>query len=94
METGVIIGGFLVTVLASVFSAIGVAFGIIRHVNGVRVELSGEIKEVRQASETAHGEINRRLGSIETTLATHTERFNTVGARIDCIEDKIDKLSP
>ncbi|MCY4538501.1 MAG: hypothetical protein OXE52_09770 [Chloroflexi bacterium] len=62
-------------------------------VNSLDTKLSGEIKEVRQASEAAHKEIIGRLGGIETTQATHTERFNTLGARIDCIEDKIDNLN-
>lgn len=56
-------------------------------------KLSGEIKEVRQASETAHKEIIGRQGKMETTLATHTERFNTVQAQIKCVEDKVDSLS-
>lgn len=62
-------------------------------VSSLDTKLSGEIKEVRQASETAHKEIIGSLGGIETTQATHTERFNTIGARIDCIEDKIDNLN-
>ena len=62
-------------------------------VDSLDTKLSGEVKEVRQASETAHNNIIGRLGVIETTQATHTERFNTIGARIDCIEDKIDNLN-
>ena len=62
-------------------------------VKSLDTKLSGEIKEVRSASENAHKEIIGSLGGIETTQATHTERFNTVGARMDCIEDKIDNLN-
>lgn len=61
-------------------------------VKSLDTKMSGDIKEVRSASETAHTKIIGRLGGIETTQATHTERFNTIGARIDCIEDKIDNL--
>ena len=61
-------------------------------VDSLDSKLTGEVKEVRQASETAHNKIIGRLGGIETTQATHTERFNTIGARIDCIEDKIDNI--
>lgn len=56
-------------------------------------KLSSEIRDVRQASETAHKEIIGRQGKMETTLATHTERFNTVQAQIKCVEDKVDNLS-
>ena len=62
-------------------------------INSLDKKLSGEIKEVRLASEAAHKEIIGRLGGIETTQATHTERFNTISARIDCVEDKIDSLN-
>lgn len=62
-------------------------------IRGVDSKLSGEIKEVRLASETAHKQILNRLGEIEKVQATHTERFNTVNARINCIEDKIDALA-
>lgn len=62
-------------------------------VKSADTKLSGEIKEVRQASEAAHKEIIGRLGGVETTQATHSERFNTISARIDCIEDKIDNLN-
>ena len=61
-------------------------------VDSLDTKLTGEVKELRQASETAHNKIIGRLGGIETTQATHTERFNTIGARIDCIEDKIDNI--
>ena len=59
-------------------------------IDRVNSKLSSEIKEVRLASESAHKQILNRLGEIEKVQATHTERFNTVNARIDCIEDKID----
>ena len=62
-------------------------------ISSLDTKRSGEIKEVRQASEDAHKEIIGRLGGIETTQAAQTERFNTIGARIDCIEDKIDNLN-
>ena len=55
-------------------------------------KLEGKIESVRLASERSHKEIIERLGKIENTQATHTERFNTIGARIDCVEGKIDDL--
>ena len=63
-------------------------------IQSLDTKLSGEIKDVRLASETAHKEIQARLGNVETTLASHTEKFNTIGARMDCIEDKIDNIGP
>ena len=56
-------------------------------------KLSGEIKEVRLASEAAHKQIIGSLGEVRTTLAAHSERFNTVQTRIDCLEDKIDNIA-
>ena len=56
-------------------------------------KLSGAIKEVRQASENSHKEIIGRQSKMETTLASHTERFNTLQAQIKCVEDKVDNLS-
>ena len=56
-------------------------------------KLSGDVKDVRQASENSHKEIIGRQGAMQTTLATHTERFSTVQAQIKCVEDKVDNLS-
>ncbi len=50
-------------------------------------KLSAEINEVRQASENSRKEIIGRQSKMETTLATHTERFNTLQAQIKCVED-------
>ena len=65
---------------------------------GTRIErldtkLSGEIKEVRLASEAAHKQIIGGQAEIKTALAAHSERFNTVQTRIDCVEDKIDNIA-
>ena len=56
-------------------------------------KVDGKIEGVRQASDSAHKEILAKLGNIEKTQATHSERFNTVNTRIDCIEDKIDGIA-
>ena len=62
-------------------------------------KLSGEIKEVRLASEAAHKEINEKLTAIQVTQATHSERFNTVNEQfnavkfhIKTVDDKVDQL--
>ena len=56
-------------------------------------KLSGEIKEVRLASEAAHKQIIGGQAEIKTALAAHSERFNTVQTRINCVEDKIDNIA-
>ena len=61
-------------------------------IQSLDTKLSGEIKEVRLASENAHKEIISRLGEIEKVQATHTERFNTVDTRINCVDDKVDGI--
>ena len=69
-------------------------------------KLDARIEKVRESSETAHKEINGRLNAIEKTLATHSERFNTIGERfntlderfntvqtqIQAVDDKVDRL--
>ena len=70
MDTGVAVVG------------VGVLISLFGHLEIIRRDLRTEIKEVRQASETAHGNIQTELGAVKTTLAAHTERLN-------CIEDKI-----
>ena len=52
-----------------------------------RREHSGEIKDVRVASEDAHKEINNRLGEIQIVQAAHTERFK-------CIESHLNVSRP
>ena len=41
-------------------------------------EVRGEVKEVRQASETAHKGILAQLTDIKVQQAAHTERFNCI----------------
>ena len=41
-------------------------------------EVRGEVKEVRQASETAHKGILAHLTDIKVQQAAHTERFNCI----------------
>ena len=67
--------------------------GIFAALCGFWWNLDGKIEGVRQASETAHKEIVATLGKIDKTQATHSERFNTVNTRMDCIEDKIDGIA-
>lgn len=68
------------------------AVGIFVALFGFWWKIDAKIEKVREASETAHNGINAKLGNIETTLATHSERFNTVQAQIKCVDDKVDKL--
>lgn len=55
--------------------------------------LSGEIKEVRQASEEAHKEIISRLNAVERTQATHSERFNTIGERFNTLDERFNAIN-
>ena len=64
---------------------IGVLIALFAYLETIRRDLRGEIKEVRQASDTAHKEIQLRLGNVETQLAAIT-------ARVDCIDDKVDHI--
>lgn len=86
------IGEILVICLAFLGGMFTLHQLLVREIKSLDTKLSGEIKEVRQASETAHKEIISRLGDIEKVQATHTERFNTVDSRINCIEDKVDGI--
>ena len=70
-----------------------------REITDLDTKLSGEIKEVRLASEAAHKEINEKLNGIQVTQATHSERFNTVNEQfnavkfhIKTVDDKVDQL--
>lgn len=64
---------------------IGVVIALFAYLETIRRDLRGEIKDVRQASDTAHKEIQIRLGNVETQLAAIT-------ARVDCIDDKVDHI--
>lgn len=69
-------------------------------------KLDAKIEQVRDASETAHKEINDKLNAIVVKQATHSERFNTIDerfntvderfntvrAQIKSVDDKVDKL--
>ena len=56
-------------------------------------KLDGKVEKVREASETAHKDIREDLGSIKIEQGKHSERFNTLEARIDCIDDKFDEMN-
>ena len=79
---------------------IGVIISLFGYLEIIRRDLRSEIKEVRQASEAAHKEINDKLNAIERTQATHSERFNTIDERFNTVhvqiknvDDKVDKLA-
>ena len=55
-------------------------------------KLDAKIESVREASETAHKEINNRLNAIEKTQATHSERFNTIDERFNTVDEKFNTV--
>ena len=61
-------------------------------ITNLDTKLSGEIKEVRLASEAAHKEINEKLNAIEVTQARHSERFNTVNERFNKVDEQFNKV--
>ena len=65
---------------------VGVLISLFGYLEIIRRDLRSEVKEVRRASDTAHGKIHTELGDIKTTQAAHTERLK-------CIEDKIDSAT-
>ncbi|MCY3934700.1 MAG: hypothetical protein OXG02_04165 [Chloroflexi bacterium] len=54
-------------------------------------KLGAEIKEVRQASETAHTSILTELGNIKEKQGIHTGRFDGIDKRFDDFKDVIAK---
>ena len=56
-------------------------------------KLSGEIKEVRLASEAAHKEINEKLTAIQVTQASHSERFNTVNEQFNAVGERFNAVN-
>ena len=64
-----------------------------RKIDAVDTKLSGEIKEVRLASEAAHKEINEKLNGIQVTQATHSERFNTVNEQFNAVGERFNAVN-
>ena len=81
MDTGAAVVG--IGVLIALFAYLET---IRRDLRGEMRDLRGDVKDVRQASDTAHKEIQLRLGNVETQLAAIT-------ARVDCIDDKVITFS-
>ncbi len=71
---------------------IGVIISLFGYLEIIRRDLRSEIKEVRQASERAHNGINEKLSAIEITLATHSERFNTIDERFNTVDEKFNTV--
>ena len=83
--------------LAIAAAILGGAFGMWWRLSGeiksLDTKLSGEIKEVRLASEAAHKEINEKLSAIEITQAIHSERFNTVNERFNKVDEQFKTVN-
>ena len=62
-------------------------------IKNLDTKLSGEIKEVRLASEAAHKEINEKLNAIEVTQARHSERFNTVNEQFNAVGERFNAVN-
>ena len=69
----------------TVVTGLGVLIALFGYLEIIRRDLRQEIKESRQASETAHKDIQGRLNNVETQLAS-------LAARVDCVDDKIDSI--
>ena len=80
----------LVQTIAIFLALFGFWWRLDRKIDAVDAKLSGEIKEVRLASEAAHKEINGKLNAIEITQATHSERFNTVDERFNTVDARLN----
>ena len=106
--TQIVIGieGALAIAAAILGGAFGMWWRLSGEIKSLDAKLSGDIKEVRLASEAAHKEINEKLNAIEVTQARHSERFNTmnerfnkvdeqfktVKAQVKSLDDKVDRL--
>ena len=81
-----------IIIISTVLSGVGVLITLLGFLEVIRRDLRAEIRDVRQASETAHKEIQTRLSSVETQLATITERVDCVNAFANRIDGKIDGI--
>ena len=66
----------------TVVTGLGVLIALFGYLEIIRRDLRAEIRDVRQASETAHKEIQTRLSSVETQLAALT-------AKVDCVMTRL-----
>jgi len=57
---------------------ISVIIALFAYLETIRCDLRSEIKEVRQASETARKDILVQLSDIKSQQAAHTARFNCI----------------
>ena len=54
----VLIGGFFLTIVATVLTGLGIVLALVRYVNGVRLELKGDIKELRGEVKAVDSRLN------------------------------------
>ena len=87
----------------TVVTGLGVLIALFGYLEIIRRDLRQEIKESRQASETANSDLRQEIK--ETRQASETAhkdiqgRLNNVetqlaslAARVDCVDDKIDSI--
>ncbi len=89
-----IILGTAASVAATIITVLGAIFYLDRKMEANRHEilskiehhdtkLSGEIKDVRLASEMAHKEIRADLADVKTQQAAHNERFKCIESHLN-----------
>lgn len=78
-----IIFGTVASVATTIFTVLSAIFYLDRKMDANRRELSGEITEVRQASQDAHKEIREDLSDIKTQQAAHNERFKCIESHLN-----------
>lgn len=94
MNANTAILGFGATIAATVLTGLGVVLSMVRYINATRLELKGDInkvddilgddvKEVRQASASAHTSILSELGEVRAQQAAHTERLNCIDKHLE-----------
>ena len=91
MDTGTVVAG------------LGVLIALFGYLEIIRRDLRQEIKEARQASETAHNGLRQEIREvrqasetahqdIQGRLSNVETQLAAVTARVDCVDDKIDHI--
>lgn len=91
MDTGTVVAG------------LGVLIALFGYLEIIRRDLRQEIKETRQASETAHNGLRQEIREvrqasesahqdIQGRLSNVETQLAAITARVDCVDDKIDHI--